>query len=183
MLIICLAAVTAVASAEAPEPVHGRLLARASAATVPIMPSPEGHEFLRLPTLEFAVSIVPLCAATGAARSISISVADTRLRFDHSEIGDRPIIETTLALPGRQTGPLRVNGFCPDEDAGNATHALYIDDVYTARLSLTCTGETATAIVYATLPLDVRLTCDPGDTDAGEQPDQGESVAESLPRL
>ena len=183
MLIICLAAATAVAAGEEQEAIHGRLLARASAATVSITPSPEGHRFVQLPTLEFALSIEPLCAAAGAARSISVSVADTRLSLDSRDIGDQPVIKTSLALPRRQTGPLRVDGFCRDEDAADTTHVLHIDDVYTARLSLTCASDEATAIVYATLPLDVRLTCDPGDTAADGQSDQDASDEESPPRL
>ena len=182
-LIICLAAATAVAAGEEPEAVHGRLLAHASAATVSITPRPKGHQFVQLPTLEFALSIEPLCAAAGAARSISVSVADTRMSFDSGDIGDQPLIETTLGLPRRQTGPLRVHGFCHDEDATNTTHTLHIDDVFTARLSLTCASEVATEIVYATLPLDVRLTCDPGDTAAGGRSDQDASDSESPPRL
>jgi hypothetical protein len=105
------------------------------------------------------------------------------LSFDSGDIGDQLVVETSLALPHRQTGPLRVDSFCRDEDAGDMAHALHIDDVFTARLSLTCASEETSAIVYTTLPLDVRLTCDAGDTAADGRSDQGASDAESPPRL
>jgi hypothetical protein len=183
MFIICLAATASVAAAEEPAAGPGRLHASADAANVTIAPSPEGHKFVRLPMLEFALTIEPLCVASDATRSVSVSIADTRVSIDSAEMGDQQIIETTLTLPRRQSGPLRVDGFCRDNDVDDSTRALHIEDVFTARLSLTCVTDDAAAIVYATLPLDVRLTCEAGDSVADGQSGQDSSELESPPRL
>jgi len=183
VLIIILAAATAVAAGDEPAAVAGRLQVNADAASVTILSTPGGHRFVRLPTLEFPLRIEPLCAATYAATSMSVSIADSRLRLAPGDMSAQPVIETTLALPRQQTGPLRVDGFCSDEDAVGSARTLLIEDAFTARLSLTCAGAETATILYATLPLDVRLTCEAGDTIAAGRSDQDASDPESSPRF
>jgi len=145
-------------------------------ASVELAPSSDDGGPIRLPELQFALRIEPVCASGAEPRSLSISIADTRLHFTASDLADAPLVEATLTLPRTQLGPVRVDGFCRSGDE-NSPPTFLLEDVYTARLSLLCELGAQQTIVYTTLPLDVDLRCRRAETEASS-PDQEPSSLE-----
>ena len=112
---------------------------------------------IRLPSLTFAVRIKASCAATLAAKSISISIADTRISVQVDESG---VIEKSIRVPKKQLGPIAVSDFCiAGEDPGSAQE-LNLRDALSAQLSLHCSGENQESMIYETVALEVALQCD-----------------------
>lgn len=145
-----------VATAQDPAGNSPRVTVEASPAAAEIAPRPAPPGLLVLPTLEFALTILPNCGNAGAAESVTISVADTRRRIPVD--GDVPV-ETTVLLPGRQASPIRAEGFCRAGEQEAARQVLQVDDAFSARLSLRCRSGESQTVVYATVPLSIRLIC------------------------
>jgi hypothetical protein len=149
-----------------------RLSVHATPAIVQVKPLAEGRKLIRLPTLEFRFTIQAVCAINTEAKSISISIADTRKTIsgdDIATVSDMPIV---FSVPARQVSPVAVDGFCPLADDRDRLAELLVRSAVTVHLSLRCSGEKGQAITYASHALDVMLQC-PGRGD-----DQGESVSE-----
>ena len=160
------------AAADAPErlPLAGHLRAPAEPAIVVLEPGAGTPQYLKLPDLEFALTVEPRCAPGTDFRSVLVSVADTRLWLDRNDQGDAAVLQTSLRLPRLQTGQLRAGGFCRMND-DNGQARLEIRDAFTARLSLRCGNEDRESVAYATLPLDIVLECHTGmDADEPEAP-------------
>ena len=133
--------------------------------------------------LEDALSLVAnqaveaTCAGGREPRSLSISVADTRLHFSASELAGAAVVEAMLNLPQEQLAPVRIDGFCrTGEEDGRPRFVL--EDAYTARLSLRCGPDGKQTMTYSTLPLDIDLSCRRAETG----PDQDSASLESRPR-
>lgn len=132
----------------------------AQPAVVRVEPLPEGRRLIRLPTLEFALIVKPQCAPDMQVDSISISVADTRLSLDASEIGGQTDVVTSIAIPRRQVSPLAVDGFCRlDQDVDLLRSDLLVKGALTASISLRCADDSKQTIVYASQALDLSLHC------------------------
>jgi hypothetical protein len=159
-----------VADAQDRVPPAGHLRTAAEPARVVLEPVADTLQYLKLPDLEFSLSIEPRCAPGTDFRSVLVSVADTRLWLDRSDLGDAEILQTSLKLPGLQTGQLRADHFC--RTSGDYEDArLVIGDAFTARLSLRCSNEDRDSVAYATVPLEIVLECRTGrDTDEPEAP-------------
>ncbi len=143
-----------------------RLLVDADAALVEVSELPSGRHTMRLPSLEFAIRLEPRCAAGTDADSISVSVADTRLRIGRAALAEQPVIETTIRVPRDQIGPLVIEDFCvAGDDAANGTE-MRVRDALTAQLSLKCTDEGRQSIIYRTESLAITLIC---ETPAADQ--------------
>ena len=166
-----------VVQAESPE----RIRVAAKPASVEVTPLPVGRDFIRLPTLEFSLAVEPVCRPGSAATSLSISLADTRLTFGAQELDGNPVLEAALSLPRAQSGPLKVHQFCRDDEGGDASRTLLLEDAFTARLSLRCGSDDRHTITYATQPLAVELRCRRADPAADES-DQGASFDASAVR-
>jgi hypothetical protein len=136
------------------------LLVSIDTAMVEISARPSGRHAIRLPSLEFVVRLEPRCAIGKDADSVSISVADTRLRIGRDPLAEQPIIETTIRIPGEQIGPLVIEGFCvAGEDAANDAF-MEVRDALTAQLSLRCSEGSRQSIVYWTEALTITLKCE-----------------------
>ena len=146
--------------------------AEAQPASVVLTPVSGDDQPLRLPALGFALSVRPTCAGKVQPHSLSISAADTRLHFSASDLAGAAVFKATLTLPQEQLAPVRVDGFCrTGSDSGPARFMLH--DAYTARLSLRCGPDGKQTMTYATLPLDIDLSCrrpDAADTGADQDP-------------
>jgi hypothetical protein len=143
-----------------------RLLVNIDTAIVEISARPSGRHTMRLPSLEFAVRLEPRCGIGKDADSISLSVADTRLRIDREALAEQPIIETTIRIPGKQIGPLVIEDFCvAGDDAANDAF-MEVRDALTAQLSLKCSDGSRQTIVYWTEALAITLKC---ETPAADQ--------------
>ena len=165
-LILPLLPAAVVAVGEDTLPAGSALSAWAAPAVAEVDPLAETQQYLQLPELAFDLRIRPRCAEGAGVRSVVISVADTRLRHEGNELDESSVLETTLVVPRRQAGQLRVEGFCRVGDTGRQSR-LELGAVFTARLSLRCHSEDREWIAYATLPLDIVLECraPPADPD------------------
>ena len=148
--------------------------AEAQPASVVLTPLAGDGQLIRLPALGFALSVKPRCTGRGKPSSLSISVADTRLHFSASDLADAAVVEAMLNLPQEQLAPVRIDGFCR---IGNeeGPPGFVLEDAYTARLSLRCGPDDKQTIVYATLPLDIDLSCRREDTAPDQDPASPES--------
>ena len=147
---------------------HSTVLARP--AVVEIKPQPPGRRLIKLPALEFPLTIRPSCEPADVA-SVSISVADTRHSIPAASFADGIPIETLLRLPGRQIAPVAVDAFCIAGESQEPRGASKdIPDVLTANVALRCRTETGVAVSYESLALDVRLLCaDPASAGAADE--------------
>ncbi len=136
-----------------------RLLVDTDAALVAISELPSGRHSMRLPSLEFTIRLEPRCAVGMDADSISVSVADTRLRIGRDALAEQPVIETTIRVPREQIGPLVIRDFCvAGDDAANGSE-MRVRDALTVQLSLRCTDESRQSIIYQTESLAITLIC------------------------
>ncbi len=111
---------------------------------------------IQLPDLTFQVRIEASCPTALEARSISISIADTRINVQADDDG---LIEKTIRVPKKQLGPIAVNDFCIAEDDLSSEQQLKLSDALSAQLSLRCSGENRESITYQTVALEVDLQC------------------------
>ena len=143
-----------------------RLEADADPAAVAIPPVTDGRKLVRLPALEFQISVRGSCADEQRAESISVSIADTRKTVTAEELPNPPELVIDLAIPASQVAPLPMDGFCAGAEA--TENERLIADVMTAHLSLRCAGADGDSITYAARPLSIALTCaeqDQGDSE------------------
>jgi hypothetical protein len=112
---------------------------------------------IRLPSLTFAVRIEASCAAPLETKSISISIADTRINVQPDDTG---VIERSIRVPRKQLGPISVNDFCIAGDGASSEQELHLRDALSAQLSLHCSGDNQEWMTYETVALEVALQCD-----------------------
>ena len=119
---------------------------------------------VQLPRLTFAVRVEASCPATLEAQSISLSIADTRIRLQPDESG---VVDKTISVPQKQLGPIAVNDFCMAGDDTDSEQQISLKDALSAQLSLRCSGENQESIQYETAALEVILQCEiPENTQA-----------------
>lgn len=144
-----------------------RLVAEANQADALVRPVQTGEKLLRLPGLTYRIGIEARCANDDRAESLSVSVADTRTTLLRDELADTTNITVDITIPASQVAPLAADNFCSQEDSDD--HKRLVEDVFTASLSLRCSGGGGESIIYASRPLAVALTCDrgtQGDSDS-----------------
>jgi hypothetical protein len=140
-----------------------RIKVTSEPAAVEISPQAAGRRLIRLPALEFSLTIEPQCESNMQAESISISVADTRATVTVAE-PDEAVLTTTLTLPRHQAAPLAVVNFCQTAaDQSQSSQELLVRDAFTAHLSLRCSNDERQSIVYASQALDLALRCKSAD--------------------
>ena len=168
-LIFSLVAFATAAECQDLLPVTGQLRVKAKPALVVLDPLADRQQPVRLPNLEFELSIETRCETESGSRSVVVSIADTRLQLVQDDFGETGMARTALLLPTQQAGQLRANGFCqPGRDDNDSR--LEVKGAFTARLSLRCDDDELASITYATLPLDVVLECrTDADADAAEE--------------
>ena len=160
ILLFLFAAVAVVSSAAEPGAVH-KIVISVDVPTVVVEPRRPGRYAMHLPGLTYAVTLTTDCDGDSQAKSVSISVADSRLSFDAQELQNATALQFHLQIPSRQIAPLRIEDFCIRSDAGIAyQESLTVSAVLSAQGSLRCASETGESIKYVTKPLDVMLECD-----------------------
>jgi hypothetical protein len=148
----------------------------AKAAIVEIDPLPDGRRLIRLPALEFTLTIETQCATEMRAESVSISAADTSKTYSISDSEGQSIVEASLTIPRRQVPPLAIETFCQSrENESSRTPDLHVQDAFTAHISLRCTGKQKQMIVYTSQPLDVLLRCSGAEGGLESSEDQESS--------
>ena len=133
-----------------------------------VRPLPPGRKLVRLPELEYRISIKARCAENYTVESISIGIADSRRTLGSDELVDPDAIVVDFTVPARQVAPLPVDGFCLAE--GDGEQQLLVDDAVTAHVSLRCSNDVETSITYASRPLAVAVSCATADQPESDPP-------------
>ncbi len=136
----------------------GRISAAFSTATVSVSPATDGRRQIDLPALEYDFSIYVQCEAPAQPARLSVSVADTRKRFNLPHVEASGSVNETLLIPADQLAPVVTDGFCVDGDEASRT-PLLVKGVLTSALSLRCSTESDDTIHFASESLAVRLEC------------------------
>ena len=141
----------------------GDLEVSASTPDVEVSTRPAGRNFMRLPALRYDVVLTTNCPDLLSARSVSLSIADTRIALDAERLNEGPRLEISISVPAAQIAPVAVAGFCTDDDgepAGPGARSVRIPSVLSAQAALTCADDESTEITYASTSLDVLLRCE-----------------------
>lgn len=177
-VILLIAATAFVTDRVSPE-VSSLFVVKADAAVATIEPLTDGRRLISLPSLQYALTVRPECAAGMRAEAMSVSIADTRETYSDDEIRQQQLVEISLRIPRQQIGPIPIQEFCraghADDDDEDVLH---IRDVFTAQLSLRCADENSRSIVYVSHPLDVALQCrEQDETRASDDQDASSPAA------
>ena len=138
------------------EDANGAMSVAFDAATASIALRPSNRP-IQLPSLTFAVRIEASCPTALEAKSVSISIADTRVNAQPDDAG---VIEQSIRVPKKQLGPIAVNDFCIASDDADSAHELRVNDALSAQLSLHCSGDSRESMTYESVALEVALQCD-----------------------
>lgn len=143
----------------------GELVISAVAPEVSVERRDTGRNFIRLPSLEYAFVIDARCRADLLPRSLSLSVADTRVSISADDIPSAAPVELTVRIPANQIAPVAVDKFCVTTDAeapgsDRLPNAIKIMSVLSAQASLLCASDGQTEMTYASQPIDVTLSCE-----------------------
>ncbi len=135
-----------------------RISAAFGTATVSVSPADAGRRQIELPALEYEFSVYVHCEAPAKSARLSVTVADTRNRFDLPEAAASGSVNESLLIPASQLAPVITDGFCVDDD--EASHnSLLVEGLLTSSLSLRCSAESEDTIHFASESLAVRLEC------------------------
>jgi len=120
---------------------------------------------VRLPPLTFEVRAAIRCE--GEPVSVTLSVADTFVTRGRDELVGRRATEASLTVPPRQLTMASSRRFCTGDESEDE---LFAPGFATAHASLHCENETGLSVLYASAPLNVRLSCarQPGDTEVDQ---------------
>jgi len=129
----------------------------------------EGRNFMRLPALDYWFELAANCPADLEARTISLSVADTRKSFAANITADGETISIPIRIPAAQIGPIAVDGFCLVADEEETVR---IPAVLSVQGSLLCANEEDSQMIYASKSLDVTLSCKTKQIDSATSPSQ-----------
>lgn len=133
---------------------------------VAIVPQIAGRGFIPLPELEYRFLLEPRCAPGWQARSITLSIADSRQVLNGEILDEHGFARAALTVPAAQLAPLPVSGFCEETASGHdnavasqVRRELRISAALSVHAALICVSEDAERILYLTRPLAVTLQC------------------------
>ena len=126
-----------------------------------------GDDLVRLPDIEFRLSLSPNCANGGRPESVSIAIADTRKTLDSEELQASETVDLVMRVSASQLAPLALAGFCVDTESEG--ESVLITSALSAQASLRCSRDEDQSIVFAAAPLDIRVDCFPSAV-APEEP-------------
>jgi hypothetical protein len=118
-----------------------------------------GDDLVRLPDIEFRLSLSPDCASGGRPESLSISIADTRKTLDSEELQATDTVDVVIRVSAGQLAPLALAGFCVDPESEG--ESVLIASALAAQASLRCSRDENQSIVFAATPLDIQIDCFP----------------------
>ena len=168
-----------------------RLELAAEPPVVTVSATAPGRRFVDLPALEYRFAVQAACTGSRTPRSLSISVADSRVALAGAALDEQAAGELVLTVPARQLAPIAVDDFCvagpaasevmpagverasASASASAAPRLLTVPAVVSAQASLVCGDEAGSHISYVTKPLAVTLSCAAGDGRATEAGSQG----------
>jgi hypothetical protein len=152
VLAACLCIATTIATADDVLKVH------ATEASTQISPRDPGQQQTALPSLDIGVVAVIGCVDGATAEAMTVSVADTSIRFSRAEISEADTVNATLRLPANQIAPISAASFCVRGESSEVTELL-LPGVASAQISLLCLSETTSSMHFASVALPLRLHC------------------------
>jgi hypothetical protein len=136
---------------------------KASTPDVTISTRPAGRRSLRLPSLEYTLTVDASCRASLAPATLSLNIADTRLSMAADKLaGDSPL-QFSIAVPAAQIAPVTIDRFCVNNDPeapGQGGTTVRIEAALSVQASLLCASEETNEMTYSSETLDVILICD-----------------------
>ena len=109
---------------------------------------------ISLPPLTFEVRAAIRCE--GDPVSVTLSVADTFVTRGRDELDGQRATEASLTVPPRQLTMASSRRFCTEDESEDE---LFAPGFATAHASLHCENEAGLSVLYASAPLNVRLSC------------------------
>lgn len=156
--LVPLAAVAALVPAFADAPPVAALVA--APATAVVRPVAAGQRLIRLPALDYTITVEADCGAVLEAQAASLSIADTSVSLNAQALATSPVT-VQLRVPREQVAPVAVDGFCQaGEPAPGESPQTRVSDAVTAHLSLRCSSDERQAMIYASKPLGVTIECE-----------------------
>lgn len=139
---------------------------RADRPVVSVETRSAGRNFIRLPSIDYQFSIHAVCAESMKPRSLSLSIADTRIFLDNTDLDSRLPLSVSVRIPADQIAPVALDEFCAIADDGpKSRRVIEISGILSAQASLRCENEDSSEVVYASSALDVSLQCHESRTD------------------
>lgn len=146
------------------------LTVHATEANIQITPRDPGQLQTVLPALDIAVVAQFNCTKDGTAESLTVSVADTHVRFGSEEIADTTSLEASLRVPATQIAPIAATGFCI-KNSPPELEELIVPGVASAQVSLRCHSARGPSVHFASVSLPLRLDCE-SDESQESSPDK-----------
>ena len=141
-----------------------RLRIHAEPAVAVLSKQEEERTLVKLPQLEFRLSVSPQCAASGRAESLSITIADTQRTLRGEELQPDTSIDLSMRVSASQLAPFALQGFCVDQAAEG--ESLVLTAALAAQVSLRCARAEKQSMIFAAHPLDIRVDCIRSATEA-----------------
>jgi hypothetical protein len=116
-----------------------------------------GRNLVRLPDVEFRLSISAHCANGGRPESLSITIADTRRTLRAEELLATETVDVSMRTPAAQIAPLALREFCIDPAAEG--DSVLVTSALAAQVSLRCSRDEGQYMVFAAEPLHIRVEC------------------------
>ena len=140
----------------------GELTLSADSPVVSIETRTGGRNFVRLPSVDYQFNIRAMCSVGMQPRSVSLSIADTRVLLAQDAFaGDAPL-NVSVRIPANQIAPVALDGFCaaaPADSTSAHNEEINVPGILSVQASLRCANDDTSEVVYASRALDVSLRC------------------------
>lgn len=148
------------------------LVVAAQEAEATVAPRSVRARVVDLPPLTFKLRAAIRCK--GDPVSVTLSVADTFVTRGRDELDGQRATEVSLTVPAQQLVLPSNRLFCTDDEDESAD-ALFAAGFATAHASLRCENQSDVSALYASAPLNVKLSCDrlPDDSEIDQDPSTG----------
>jgi hypothetical protein len=132
-----------------------------------VAPRPVRARVVDLPPLTFELRAAIRCE--GSPVSVTLSIADTFVTRTRAELDGQRATEASLTVPASQLAMAANRQFCTEEESADE---LFAPGFATAHASLQCENESGGSVLFASAPLNLRLSCArPTDaSEAGQDP-------------
>lgn len=148
------------------------IVVAAQEAEATVAPRSVRARIVDLPPLTFKLRAAIRCE--GDPVSVTLSVADTFVTRGRDELDGQRATEASLTVPAQQLVLTSSRLFCTDDEDESADE-LFAAGFATAHASLRCEDESSVSALYASAPLNVKLSCArlPDDNEIDQDPSTG----------
>lgn len=137
-----------------------------------VSPRSDSTRAVSLPPLTFNIRAAIRCA--GDPVSVTMSIADTFVTRGRDELEGERATEASLTVPAQQLALAPVRQFCVEDDTESGNE-FFAPAFATAHASLQCESEAGVSMLYASAPLNLKLSCAraPDVIDVDQDPSAG----------